>query len=104
MTRTKRSGPSVWCHLGICLKWLRISFIYARLHPLSKNLEATSNCRSPKGDIQFHSEDQHLLGATIQYLLVLTIKRTGFVHLDIYVFSNDAVSGAYYTASNVKTK
>jgi uncharacterized protein with NRDE domain len=42
-------------------KWLRISFIYARVHPLSKNLEATSNCKCPQGDIQFHSEDQHLL-------------------------------------------
>jgi len=94
----------VWYHLGICRKWLRISFIYAGVHPLSKNLEATSNCRYPKGDIHFHSEDQHLLGATVHNLLALTTRRTGFVHLYIYVFANDAVSGARYIASNVKIK
>jgi len=104
MTRTNRSGARVWYHLGICRKWLRISSIYARVRPLSKNLEATSNCGCPTGDIQFHSEDQHLLGATVQNLRALTTRRTGFVHLYIYVFSNNAVSGAHYTAPNVKIK
>ena len=104
MTRTNRSDLRVWYHLGICRKWLRISVIYARVHPLSKNLEATSNWSCPKGDIQFQSEDQHLLCATVQNLSALTSRRTGFVHVYIYVFSNDAVSGAHYTASNVKIK
>jgi len=104
MTRTNRSGPPVWYHLGICRKWLRISFIYARVHRPAKNLEATSNCTCPKGDIQFHSEDQRLLGASVQNLLALTTRRKGFVHLYIYVFYNDAVSGAHYTASKVKIK
>jgi hypothetical protein len=51
MTRTNLSGLLVRYHLGICLKWLRISIIYARVHSLSKNLAANSNCSCPNGEI-----------------------------------------------------
>ena len=72
-------------HLGICRKWLRISFIYAKVHRLAKNLEATSNCTCPKGDIQFHSEDQRLLGASVQNLLALTTRQAREIFASRYL-------------------
>jgi hypothetical protein len=96
-------GSSCVVYLDICRKWLRISSIYASVHPLSKNLEATSNCRCPTGDIQFHSEDQHLLGATVQKFKSPDDQAHG-ICASLYVFSNNAVSSTHYTASNVKIK
>ena len=47
--------------------------------------------------MKFHTEDPEMLGATVQNLVARATWCTGFVHLYIYVFFNNAEWSTLYS-------